>query len=328
MTTTIPLGALATALEDNDAPLRRKYLFRKDYNIHHQMEYLWGMDIDALDSTHERSILYVRSSMLDSTLPWPLYMWILIPTQETLVAMLDLQIHNISVPISERKSFLTEFSAQEYEYIFFPLRPANYFILLPGQDPRRFSAPLPYADFPRVTSSANPFFVTFDSQMMLMIHHFNLPKTYWEIFAAVTEHWSHKNTAGLPDDFLFSYPEMHLSEFGSDDENEPDALIVDPESKSGDDETPVPPVDEEDLLLVPDKEAFMYDWAQFQSDARPVFEPPRLARRDFPVCNPSPPMVEGEPTREVIESVQNVPQWCIESKRGRDQSARLFTSPL
>ncbi|KAJ7719750.1 hypothetical protein B0H14DRAFT_625112 [Mycena olivaceomarginata] len=80
------------------------------------------------------------------------------PNEETLAAMLALQKYNITAPVSKRKSFLTEFSATEYEYIIVPLSTElDFFILQPGEAPRRFSSP--YTGLPRVTSSAHPFFV-------------------------------------------------------------------------------------------------------------------------------------------------------------------------
>ncbi|KAJ7906051.1 hypothetical protein B0H13DRAFT_2333921 [Mycena leptocephala] len=151
--TTVPLSALATSIED-DAQLTTKFLFPKDVRLHRHMEYLWGLEIYTIDPTHERSILHTRKSM------GGIRTWTLAPTEETLATMNALQTHNFTEPLSERKSFLTEFSAPEYEYIFVPLYTEDdFFVLEPGRVPQRFS--FPYTNFPRVTSSANPFFVAF-----------------------------------------------------------------------------------------------------------------------------------------------------------------------
>ncbi|KAJ6470074.1 hypothetical protein C8R47DRAFT_937563, partial [Mycena vitilis] len=119
------------------------------------LEFLWGLEINKLNLTHERSRIETRESMNSCADNWALA-----PTEETLVAMEELQDYNCLVPVSERKSFLTEFAAAEYEYIFVPLcTDIDFFIMEPGKSPQRFNAP--YTNFPRVTSSANPFFVTF-----------------------------------------------------------------------------------------------------------------------------------------------------------------------
>ncbi|KAJ7240304.1 hypothetical protein B0H12DRAFT_1326455, partial [Mycena haematopus] len=140
MTTTVPLSAIATCLEDIDAPLTAKFLFSKDNAyLHRDLEYLWGLEIYTMDPTHERSILHIRKSMGPS--PSGGSRWTLVPTEETLMAMRALQVHNFTVPVSERRSFLTEFSAPEYQYIFVPLHSdVDFFVLQPGGAPRRFSA--------------------------------------------------------------------------------------------------------------------------------------------------------------------------------------------
>ncbi|KAJ7892737.1 hypothetical protein B0H14DRAFT_3125927 [Mycena olivaceomarginata] len=136
MTTAVPLSALATSLEDINAPLTRRFY-------------------------SQRGCPYIRKSA-EVSLISRAGGWTLVPTEETLAAMLALQKYNITAPVSERKSFLTEFSATEYEYIIVPLSTElDFFILQPGEAPRRFSSP--YTGLPRVTSSAHPFFVAFDS---------------------------------------------------------------------------------------------------------------------------------------------------------------------
>ncbi|KAJ7666249.1 hypothetical protein DFH06DRAFT_1186342 [Mycena polygramma] len=161
MTTTVPLSALATSVEDIDSELTPRFLFpAHDVRL---MEYLWGLEIHTIDPTHERSVLYIRKSTETPFRNGINGSWFLIPTEETLGAMRLLQERNITVPISERTSFLDEFAAQEYEYIFIPDDTDIDFLVLEAESaPQRFSAP--YTDFPQVTSSANPFFVTFHAR--------------------------------------------------------------------------------------------------------------------------------------------------------------------
>ncbi|KAJ7240313.1 hypothetical protein B0H12DRAFT_1134868 [Mycena haematopus] len=122
-----------------------------------------------MDPTHERSILHIRKSMGPS--PSGGSRWTLVPTEETLVAMSELQ----------------EFSATEYEYTFVPLRTnVDFFILQPGEAPRRFSSP--YTDFPRVTSSANPFFVAFDARPKIRAFIVSRSERWHRIFGALTMH--------------------------------------------------------------------------------------------------------------------------------------------
>ncbi|KAJ7666251.1 hypothetical protein DFH06DRAFT_1127372 [Mycena polygramma] len=118
MTMTVPLSALATSADDTDATqLGKRYLFPKNNAL-----------IFTIEPKHERSILEIRKSM--ETLPGSDDTgWTLVPTEETLIAMDVLQTHNITASISERKSFLTEFSAAQYEYIFVPLNTEAEFCL-------------------------------------------------------------------------------------------------------------------------------------------------------------------------------------------------------
>ncbi|KAJ7224294.1 hypothetical protein GGX14DRAFT_694057, partial [Mycena pura] len=249
--TAVPLSALATSLEDIDAPLTTKYLFpENDIRLHRDMEYFWGLEIYTINPRHERSMIHIRKSM---EVPFPSGTggWTLVPTEDTLLAMQSLQERNYTVPVSERESFLTVFSAPEYEYIFVPLyTDVDFFILLPRQAPQRFSTP--YTDFPRVTSSANPFFVAFESRRKIQRFHVTASKSWHRLFRGLTLHWS---GSALPEEFLQSYhPECLISESG--DGSEPDMPLIDPESKSGGDETIMTPKDEEELPshAAPDKE--------------------------------------------------------------------------
>ncbi|KAF8205537.1 hypothetical protein K438DRAFT_1756912 [Mycena galopus ATCC 62051] len=325
MTAPVPLSALATCLEDIDAPLTTKFLFSNATHLHRDMEYLWGLKIYTIDPTHERSVLHMRKSM--GPLSRGSSRWTLVPTEQTLVAMDALQAHNFTDPISERRSFLTEFSAVEYEYIFVPLRTdVDFFILQPGKAPRRFSAP--YAEFPRVTSSANPFFVAFDALPKIRPHHVSGSETWHRVFRALTVHWF---PGVIPEEFfLVPHPKSlvsvvdsddgdDLSMVDSDDRSDPDN---DPESKFGNDETIVTPTDEEGPSAVPHKDAFVHEWVERDAKRRP--------KDPVPSNPPSPPprtALQRDVTRKLLQTFRAAPRWRKDSHRGKDVTARLFTAP-
>ncbi|KAJ6515711.1 hypothetical protein C8R45DRAFT_216587 [Mycena sanguinolenta] len=307
MTTPVALGALATREEDIDALLTETFLFPDNrVYLHRDLECLWGLEIYTLDPTHKRSVVYIRQSM---QIPFArdAGTWALIPTEETLAAMDALQKHNFTKPVSERKSFLTEFSASEYEYIFVPLRTdVDFFILLPGENPRKFSAP--YTDFPLVTSSANPFFVTFDARQKIGCSFVSSSQRWNRIFKDLTVHWS---PGVIPDEFLLScYPETAISE--SDGGSDYNALLAGPESKSSSDDTQV---DEEGPLPVL---AVVCDWVQ--KDAK------QPGKHDIP-SDHLPPTPRGERTRKVLRTAEAVDQWRIESKRGKRMHVRYPPFP-
>ncbi|KAF8139467.1 hypothetical protein K438DRAFT_1879774 [Mycena galopus ATCC 62051] len=239
------------------------------------------------------TVCSVRKSMVASDLSWTL-----VPTEETLTAMHALQVHNFRVPSSERKSFLTEFSAAEYEYIFIPLEPLDFYILQPGQAPRRFGAP--YTDFPLVRSSVNPFFVAFYSRTKIRRYH--VSETWQQAFGSVKVHW---RSGDLPEDFLLSC--------GLDDG--PEGFLGDQELESDSEETVATPLDE-GPSAIPDKETFVCNWVR--QDASHPHE--RVLRNVPP---PTPPL---DRTRKYHETIRAVPRWRLESKRGQDHSARLFKS--
>ncbi|KAJ6470042.1 hypothetical protein C8R47DRAFT_1222672 [Mycena vitilis] len=249
MAATVPLSALATSVEDIDSELTPRFLFpKRDVRLHRQMEYLWGLEIQTIDPTHERSVLYIRKSMETPFRSGMNGSWFLIPTEETLGAMRLLQDRNVRAPISERTSFLDEFSAQEYEYIFIPDYTDIEFLALEDESaPQRFSAP--YTDFPRVTSSANPFFVTFHARPRICMSHPSITETWYRAFNALTMYWS---KSALPQEFLLScYPPTLVTLI--DHESQPDLHQGAPESKFGSDEPMVTPADEEGPSFVPDK---------------------------------------------------------------------------
>ncbi|KAJ6473522.1 hypothetical protein C8R47DRAFT_712998 [Mycena vitilis] len=312
MTQTVPLSALATSAGHSDAELTMKYLFPKDdVRLHRFAEYLWGLEIYTFDPTHERSIIKVRKSM-ESCVGTS---WTLVPTEETLEAMASFQHGNCNVPVAKRKSALTEFAAAEYEYIFVPLcTDTDFFVLEPGQAPQRFTAP--YAGFPRVASSVNPFFVAFYSREKIKQSHMPDSEKLYSFFSVLKFPWF---ASCLPDEFLLSsYPDTLITL--TDAESEPDLRHDGPGSKSGSDGTIATPADERPSL-VPGKEEFVFKWVQ--CDARQPHDPLVLGDLVSPPYLFSPSAV-----RHRIAKPKTVlrlyPRWQTDSERGRDLCRRLY----
>ncbi|KAJ7601214.1 hypothetical protein C8J56DRAFT_1157430 [Mycena floridula] len=311
--TTLPLHALAAAIEDIDELLTSRFLFETAAaaGLDRNLEYLWGLEIYTINPIHERSIIHIRKSMHELLSGD----WTLVPTEETLASMLSLQRSNVSCPISERKSFLTEFPAPEYEYIFVPLHTdVDFFILQSGCAPQRFSAP--YLDFPRVTSSANPFFVLYSSMLTIRRNNPLFPDSWHRLFSRIILQW---RPFPLPQDFLLSCYSCYPDDFRSETayESEPDSHSGGDESKSGTDETMVKPV-EENPLPMPDKEELIYQWVQHDVD-------PRLHQQLSKVnTTPWPPAPCVERSRALKDAIRFYPCWLRETERGRQCSLRLY----
>ncbi|KAJ7778333.1 hypothetical protein B0H16DRAFT_1711841 [Mycena metata] len=310
----VPLSALAASPDATNTKLCQRLLFSQvEGYLHRQIEYLWGMDIHTIDPTHERSVICIRKSM--ETLAKG--SWTLVPTEETLSAMDALQVHNYTVPVPERKSFLAEFPPAEYEYIFVPLSTdVDFFILEPGRQPRRFSAP--YDNFPLVTSSANPFFIAFYSQLKIQSFQASASQAWNQLFDNITVPWC---SSVVPEDFLLScYPESLISESGDESEPEP-ALEL--HSKSGSDETVMTPIDE-GPSPVPEKESFVNTWVkQRRRDAYRVYERPTLSSP-----SPWPPAPRKERARALRDTVRTYAAWHRETERGRNCTRRFFNDLL
>ncbi|KAJ7666245.1 hypothetical protein DFH06DRAFT_1295353 [Mycena polygramma] len=277
MTATVPLSALATTIEDIDAPFTL-------------MQYLWGLDIQTIDPTHERSFLEVRKSMESEA---PLRSgtgWTLVPTEETLAAMDALQVHNFPVLVSERKSFFDEFSATTYEYIFVPLyTEVDFFILEAGRPPQRFSAP--YADFLRVTSTTNPFFVAFYSRRKVLRQNTLLSETWHRVFGDLKLCWV---DSVLPEEFLLScYPATLDTLSDHDSESETELRPGELESKFGSDAMVVTFADES-ASCVYDKEEFVLQWVQRNA---------RILHKHFALLPPAPPAHRGRKGRKSSPSI-------------------------
>ncbi|KAJ7599310.1 hypothetical protein C8J56DRAFT_916406 [Mycena floridula] len=180
MNNSVPLEALTTAIDDLAAPLEKYVLVTHADHRHREFEYRWGLNPFEFDENHERNAIYMRKSM------HALYRrnWCLIPTRETLAAMREMLTYNQRCAVTERKSFLEEFSEPEYEYIFLPWNTTEEIIV----DGNRYSPP--YDGFPRVKCSANPFFLAFHAQnQILLADHSLCPRDYRNAFARISASW-------------------------------------------------------------------------------------------------------------------------------------------
>jgi hypothetical protein len=192
-----------------------------------------------------------------------------------------------------------EFSAPEYEYIFVPLYTEDdFFVLEPGRAPQQFS--FPYTDFPRVTCSANPFFVTFYSRYTVDPFDASPSKTWRRLWGDLIMQWS---PFPLPEDFLLScYPDTLISETADDEPEYREETVVMEEGPSP----------------FPDKDAFVYEWVR-----RDASQPHERLVLSSPAPRPLARPKDHTGRRKNSEASPS-PRWPIESKRGMESCERLF----
>ncbi|KAJ7592160.1 hypothetical protein C8J56DRAFT_1162594 [Mycena floridula] len=263
MSNSVPLEALTTALDDLDAPLEKYVLISGAKHLHRSFEYLWGLNAFEFDETHERNIIYLRKS-LHARLRQG---WTLIPTIETLTAMRALVGHNSRCPLTERKSFLSEFSAPEYEYMFLPMDIQEEIIV----DGRCFSPP--YQGFPRIRCSANPFFVAYQCEGQIILSDSAVcSKAYLTAYFLVSSDWH----GGYPKSFV---GEPESSDSDSDEETQ--------WSDSSEDSVPAPALPPPSRTPVT-KQSRIANWVKSNADPElhePAMEPlksPLKARKPRP----------------------------------------------
>ncbi|KAJ7598420.1 hypothetical protein C8J56DRAFT_166235 [Mycena floridula] len=308
-TTAVALDSVASAVEERDTPLFKKYLAYGFPRRHRKLEYSWGMDLFTFDEEHELSILRIRPSMTELR-------WILVPTEETLSAMVKMQSNNFSCPIAQRNSFLAEFSAPEYEYIFVPLdSDVDFFVIESGRPPHRYSSP--YLDFPRIRVAANPFFVMLaaSSHITQLRRDVRLSVAWQSLYFQLTTPWIRSN---LPQDFVLScFPEDLVSDNG--DESDSDSLLT-PPSQNGPQQEPIaqPSFKLAELNPWVDKELLISNWIQHDADPNQL-SPPSA------VCNsPWPPSAPIEQPRPVAEAVFCDPSWYTDSDQGKIYADQYF----
>ncbi|KAJ7598415.1 hypothetical protein C8J56DRAFT_914015 [Mycena floridula] len=314
-TAAVSLHSLASAVEESDAPLFQQYLAHDFRDDHRQLEFHWGLELFTFNEDHERSIVQVRKSMLNL----PHGRWALVPTEETMSAMLVMQKHNILSPVSQRKSFLTEFSDPTYEYLFIPLRTdIDFFVIEAGRAPQRY--PAPYHDFPRIKSSANPFFVMLAASAQSQVDICNAPgisKAWRSSYLQLTIHWLRPN---LPQAFVLScFPEDLVSDIG--DEPDSDSLRTPTETNPQEErhvkrKASSPRLD--DLSPPADKGLLISNWVQH--DADPTLLSPPIVEFE----SPWPPSAPVEKPRPVLEVVFHEPSWYTDSDQGKIYVDRFY----
>ncbi|KAJ7584243.1 hypothetical protein C8J56DRAFT_1167039 [Mycena floridula] len=235
---------------------------------------------------HERSIVHVRKSMLK--LPRGRCQ-ALVPTEEAVGMLLD-------------AASLQEFSDPTYEYLFIPLKTdIDFFVVEAGRAPQRYSSP--YTNFPRITSSANPFFV-----MLAVSSQINI---------SLTIHWIRSN---LPQKFILScFPEDLVSDNG--DESDSDGLLT-PLNPETDEQGRKPASSEshrlDDLSPPADKELLISNWVRHDAD------PKRLSPPVTEFHSPWPPSAPKEKPRPAIDAVYCEPSWFTDSEQGKILVDRYF----
>ncbi|KAK7001597.1 hypothetical protein R3P38DRAFT_3045904 [Favolaschia claudopus] len=309
MTYAVPLDTIATSLEDlrDDSLTTRNLCPWDNHCMLRQLEYLWGLEPYALDPMQNsmqdskcNRLEYHKS--MDVKLPNGNRSWTLIPTEETLAAIFALHRQNCYAPISERKPFFTEFPASQFEYIFVPLTTQlDFFIRVSGK-PQKYTAP--YNDFPRVISSANPFFVAFDSRVSIHKDRHSPSEEWRRLFVRLSILW---HPSPLPDGFLPKcYSPSHYSVSDSD--------ASDVGSNCASEETVVSTVYEGPFLAPDNKEELVKNWLKTDS---PQGEP-------VVPGNSLPPTPRGDRARKVPEASLKRAQWRVESKRGLEYFERYF----
>ncbi|KAJ7592149.1 hypothetical protein C8J56DRAFT_521255 [Mycena floridula] len=263
MSNSVPLEALTTALDDLGAPLEKYALVSGESHMHRALEFIWGLNAFEFDETHEKNIICLRKSMHGLLSQG----WTLIPTIETLTAMKEMVRYNTQCALTQRKSFLTEFSAPEYEYIFLPLDIQEEILVYE----HRFVPP--YQDFPRIRCSANPFFVAYHCEGQIILSDPAVcPRPYRSAYFLVSSDWH----GGCPKSFV---GEIESSDSDSDDETQ--------WSDSSEDSVPAPALPPPSRTPVT-KQSRIANWVKSNADPelhQPAMEPlksPLKARKPRP----------------------------------------------
>ncbi|KAL1703179.1 hypothetical protein EV121DRAFT_281335 [Schizophyllum commune] len=131
-------------------------------------EYYWGLRKGQLDLDTPSNHLQLRSDMakkLDKQ------EWVIVPSQETMDAMIALSRYNQSQNVNSRRPFTEVLLEVEYEYDFVPLyineqrRPTLY---IKKGDTTKVVRP-PFDQMPPIKSRAHPLFVIFRSEDVLSL---------------------------------------------------------------------------------------------------------------------------------------------------------------
>ncbi|KAI5886888.1 uncharacterized protein SCHCODRAFT_02752466 [Schizophyllum commune H4-8] len=159
----IPSDAFSTIKKMHECPMVNHPVLDLDpgrykRQIEH-FEYYWGLEKGGIDLESPLNRILLRADMSERLKKRE---WTIMPTQETLQAILSMAEHNKTATLHERRHCLLELNSQEYEYDFVPLHllkrgghPSLY--VNRGRSTRAVRAP--YKSMPRIRSQAHPLFV-------------------------------------------------------------------------------------------------------------------------------------------------------------------------
>ncbi|TRM63477.1 hypothetical protein BD626DRAFT_272258 [Schizophyllum amplum] len=160
------------------------------------LEYYWGLEKGTLDLATPLNHVQVCPDMAKRM---DAFEWTLMPTKETVAAMMDFVTFNKTADVHSRMVF-TELPEVDYEYEFVPLimleddrRPTLYV-----DDGKTITAlRAPYKKMPRIRSRAHPLFVVFMSEDRITSSAFQtLPEkkamALMDTCFAITRSWKHR----------------------------------------------------------------------------------------------------------------------------------------
>ncbi|KAI5886938.1 uncharacterized protein SCHCODRAFT_02602661 [Schizophyllum commune H4-8] len=127
-------------------------------------EYYWGLGKGELALDTELNHIQLRKDMADKL---DCQEWAIMPTQDTLDAMISLSRYNASQDVNARRHYSEILPEVEYEYEFVPLYVCQPIYAKTGRSTRTFRPP--YARMPRLKSRAHPLFVIFKMVDVLIL---------------------------------------------------------------------------------------------------------------------------------------------------------------
>ncbi|KAI5826232.1 hypothetical protein K523DRAFT_419408 [Schizophyllum commune Tattone D] len=132
------------------------------------LEYYWGLGKGELSLDTELNHIQLRQDMADKL---DCQEWAIMPSQDTLDAMVTLSRYNASQNVNARRHYSEDLPEVEYEYEFVPLyiyqQKQTSIYAKTGRSTRTFRPP--YPRMPRIKSRAHPLFVIFKMVDVLIL---------------------------------------------------------------------------------------------------------------------------------------------------------------
>ncbi|KAL1742938.1 hypothetical protein HDZ31DRAFT_83781 [Schizophyllum fasciatum] len=195
---------VSTCQNMNDVPVINYRLVDLDAGRYRRQleyfEYHWGLKRGDLDLTTPLNHIMLRKDMAERMNDEG---WILMPTKDTMGALLSLAEHNSSTSLSDRKAYTAYLPETEYEYEFVPLymkerdRPRLY--ISDGATTKVFRAP--YSRMPRIKARTHPLYVIFRANRAFSLH-ISKPRTKARLLGDATFDIVHHWTQCPPIEFL------------------------------------------------------------------------------------------------------------------------------